>query len=280
MEYVTLNSGFKMPKLGFGVYQISNDMAAKCVEDALSCGYRLIDTAQSYHNEEGVGQALLNSNIKREDLFITSKIWVSNHEEQKAFKSIEASLKKLHLDYIDLMLIHQPFGDYYGAYRALEKAQEEGLVRSIGVSNFYPDRLVDICLFAKSKPSVNQVETHVFNQQIKANEYMKKYGVQIESWGPFAGGRNDFFNNVVLKEIAKDTNKTVAQIALRFLLQKDVIVIPKTVKKERMIENIDVFNFELNSFQITKIEALDLEKSQFFSHHDASTVEFIAGLVR
>lgn len=278
MEYITLSNGFKIPKLGYGVYQITNDKAQECVENALLCGYRLIDTAQAYHNEQGVGKAISHCDIARKDLFITSKIWISNYQEHKAYASIEDSLRNLNLDYIDLMLIHQPFGDYYSAYRALEKAQADGLVRSIGVSNFYTDRLVDICLFAHTKPVINQVETHVFNQQKKSNQYMKKYGVQIESWGPFAEGRNNFFTNTTLMSIAKECNKSVAQIALRFLLQKDIITIPKTINKDRMLENINIFDFILNNEQISKIENLDLNQSQFFSHYDPNTVEFIANL--
>lgn len=280
MEYVILNSGYKMPKLGYGVYQIDKNSTQKCVEDALECGYRLIDTAQSYQNEAEVGHALKNSEIERQELFITTKIWVSNYSKDRAYASIEESLQRLQLDYIDLMLIHQPIGDYYSAYRALEKAQQEGLVKSIGVSNFYPDRLVDLCLFADIKPAVNQVETHVFNQQKFANIYMKKYQVQIESWGPFAEGRNNFFTNPTLEKIALECNKTVAQVALRFLIQKGIVVIPKSIRKDRMRENFEIFNFVLSKDQMMQIEALDLKSSQFFSHQDPEIVEFIAKLRR
>ncbi len=274
MEYVTLNNGVRMPKLGYGVYQVSPDECERCVSDALAAGYRSVDTAQAYYNEEGVGAAVRKSGIARSELFLTTKVWISNAGETKAAASIDASLKKLGTDYIDLLLIHQPFGDYYGTYRAMEKAYRDGKVRAIGVSNFYPDRLIDLCSFAEVKPAVNQVETHVFCQQKKAREVMKRHGVQAESWGPFAEGKNGLFTNPVLQEIAAAHGKSVAQVALRFLLQNDVVVIPKSVKKERMAENLDVFGFSLDAAEMERISALDTGSSLFFSHYDPDTVEW------
>lgn len=241
-------------------------------------GYRSIDTAQAYNNEEGVGEAIAKCGVKREELFITSKVWISNGGYEKAKASIDESLKKMKTDYIDLMLIHQPFNDYYGSYRAMTEAYKAGKLRAIGVSNFYPDRLIDICQFADVVPAVNQVETHVFQQQKKAHEIMDKYGVKHESWGPFAEGRKDYFTNPVLVEIGKKYGKSSAQTALRFLIQSDVIVIPKSTHKERMIENLNVFDFTLNDEDMQAIRALDEESSAFFSHYDPNTVEFLTGL--
>lgn len=274
MEYVTLNNGVKMPKLGYGVYQIDPAEAERCVLDAISVGYRSIDTAQAYGNEEGVGNAIVKCGVPREELFITTKVWISNAGYEKAKASIEKSLSKLKTDYIDLLLIHQPFGDYYGTYRAMEEAYKAGKVKAIGVSNFYPDRFIDIHHFADIKPAVNQVETHVFQQQKTAKEYLKKCGAQIESWGPFAEGKNDYFNNPVLKEIGAKHGKSAAQVALRFLLQSDVVVIPKSTHKERMEENFNVFNFTLTAEEMTTIEALDGGESLFFSHYDPEIVEW------
>lgn len=274
MDYVTLNNGVRMPKLGYGVYQVTPEECERCVSDALSVGYRSIDTAQAYFNEEGVGRAMKKSGIARGELFLTTKVWISNAGERRAEASIDASLKKLGTDYIDLLLIHQPFGDYYGTYRAMEKAYRAGKVRAIGVSNFYPDRLIDLCNFVEVKPAVNQVETHVFCQQKAAREVMKRHGVQIESWGPFAEGKNGLFTNPVLTEIAAAHERSVAQIALRFLLQSDVVVIPKSVKKERMAQNFDVFSFELTQDEMARISALDSGNSLFFSHYDPDTVEW------
>lgn len=274
MDYVTLNNGVRMPKLGYGVYQVTPEECERCVSDALSVGYRSIDTAQAYFNEEGVGRAVKKSGIAREELFLTTKVWISNAGERRAEASIDASLKKLGTDYIDLLLIHQPFGDYYGTYRAMEKAYRAGKVRAIGVSNFYPDRLIDLCNFVEVKPAVNQVETHVFCQQKAAREVMKRHGVQIESWGPFAEGKNGLFTNPVLTEIAVAHERSVAQTALRFLLQSDVVVIPKSVKKERMAQNFDVFSFELTQDEMARISALDSGSSLFFSHYDPDTVEW------
>lgn len=279
MEYVTLNNGVKMPKLGYGVYQTPPADTERCVLDAISVGYRSIDTAQAYGNEEGVGNAIVKSGLPREELFITTKVWISNAGYEKAKASIQESLKKLQTDYIDLLLIHQPFGDYYGSYRAMEEACKAGKVRAIGVSNFYPDRYLDIHHFSEIKPAVNQVETHVFWQQKTAKEYMKKYNTQIMSWGPFAEGKNNYFQNPVMKEIGEKYGKTVAQVALRFLLQSDVVLIPKSTHKERMEENFNVFDFTLSEEDMNKMETLDGGESLFFSHYDPKTVEWFMSLV-
>lgn len=278
MQYVTLNNGVKMPILGYGVYQVDPAECERCVLDAISVGYRLIDTAQAYNNEEGVGAAIEKCGVPRDELFIVSKVWISNAGYEKAKASIDESLKKLKSDYIDLMLIHQPFGDYYGTYRAMTEAYKEGKLRAIGVSNFYPDRLIDICQFQEVVPSINQVETHPFNQQIEANKIMKKYGVQIMSWGPFAEGKNNIFGNEVLNEIGAKYGKSAAQVILRFLVQNDVVVIPKSTHKERMEENFNVFDFELSDEDMSRITALDGGESLFFSHYDPNTVEFLTGL--
>lgn len=278
MEYVTLNNGAKMPKLGYGVYQTPPEDTERCVLEAIKTGYRSIDTAQAYGNEEGVGNAIAKCGVPREELFITTKVWISNAGYEKAKASIEESLKKLKTDYVDLLLIHQPFGDYYGTYRAMEEAVKNGKARSIGVSNFYPDRYLDIVHFANIKPAVNQVETHIFQQQKVAKEYMKKYGTQIMSWGPFAEGRNDYFNTPALKEIGEKYGKTPAQVALRFLLQSDVVVIPKSVHKNRMEENFNVFDFQLTAEEMKRLEALDTEKSLFFSHYDPKIVEWLTSM--
>lgn len=278
MQYVTLANGVKMPILGYGVYQVSNEECERCVLDAISVGYRSIDTAQAYHNEEAVGSAIEKCGVPRSELFLTTKVWISNAGYERAKTSIDASLKKLRTDYIDLLLIHQPFGDYYGTWRAMEEAYRAGKLRAIGVSNFYPDRLVDLCKFVDIKPMVNQVETHVFQQQTKAREWMDKYGVAHESWGPFAEGRKDFFTNAVLCEIGQKYQKSSAQVALRFLIQRGVIVIPKSTHKERMKENFEVFNFTLTESDMQKIAALDESESAFFSHYDPATVEFITSV--
>ncbi len=280
MEFVTLNNGIKMPMLGYGVYQVTNDECERCVRDALDVGYRSIDTAQAYGNEEAVGKAIKNSGVPRDQIFLTTKVWVSNGGYENAKKSIEESLKKLGTEYIDLLLIHQPFNDYYGTWRAMEEAYKIGYLRAIGVSNFYPDRLVDLCRFVEVTPAVNQVETHVFQQQKKAHEYMEKYEVQHESWGPFAEGRKDFFTNPTLTEIGAKYGKSAAQTALRFLIQSNVVVIPKSTHKERMEQNFDVFDFTLSGEDMAKIQALDEGESLFFSHYDPATVEMITGLHR
>lgn len=278
MEFVTLNNGVKMPILGYGVYQVNSAECERCVLDAISVGYRSIDTAQAYGNEEAVGNAVKKCGIPRDELFITTKVWVSNGGYENAKKSLEDSLKKLQSEYIDLVLIHQPFNDYYGTYRAMEEAYKEGWLRAIGVSNFYPDRLVDLCKFVEVNPAVNQVETHVFQQQKKAHKYMEKYGVQHESWGPFAEGRKDFFTNPVLAEIGGKYNKSAAQAALRFLIQSNVVVIPKSTHKERMEQNFNVFDFTLSAEDMSAIQKLDEGESLFFSHYDPATVEMITEL--
>lgn len=276
MKYVVLNNGIKMPQLGYGVFQVTSEESERCVLDAIEVGYRSIDTAQAYGNEEGVGNAIAKCGVKREELFITTKIWISNAGYEKAMASIDESLRKLKTDYVDLILIHQPFGDYYGTYRAMEKAYKDGKVRAIGVSNFYPDRLVDIITFNEIVPAVNQVEAHVFQQQVAAQEIMSKHGVQIESWGPFAEGRNDFFKNKVLQEIGAKYGKSIAQVALRYLLQLGMVLIPKSVRKERMIENFNIFDFNLNEQDMATIATLDTKESLFFSHSDPATVEMLA----
>lgn len=278
MEYVKLSDGIEMPVLGYGVYQVTPEECERCVLDALSVGYRSIDTAQAYFNEQNVGDAIRKSGIARRDLFITTKIWISNAGEEKAARSIDESLRKLQSDYIDLLLIHQPFGDYYGTWRAMEKAYADGKVRAIGVSNFYPDRFIDFAENSEIKPMVNQVETHVFNQQAEAQKIMKKYGTQIMSWGPFAEGRNGLFSNPVLAGIGEKYGKSVAQVALRYLIQQNVVVIPKSTHIERMRQNFDVFDFTLSPEDMTAIAALDKGESLFFSHYDPKTVEFLLSL--
>lgn len=278
MNYVTLNNGVKMPQLGYGVYQTPPEKTERCVLEAIKNGYRSIDTAQAYGNEEGVGNAIANCGLPREELFITTKIWISNAGYEKAKASIDESLRKLRTNYVDLLLIHQPFGDYYGTYRAMEEAYKTGKARAIGVSNFYPDRFIDIAHFAEVKPAVNQVETHVFQQQRIAKKYFEKYGTQHMSWGPFAEGRNDFFNTPLLKEIGTRYSKSAAQVALRFLLQSNVVVIPKSTHENRMRENFNVFDFELTADEMARIEALDTGKSLFFSHYDPETVEWFMSI--
>jgi diketogulonate reductase-like aldo/keto reductase len=269
MQNVKLNNGIEMPILGFGVYQIADQAECeRCVLDAVEVGYRSIDTAQAYRNEEAVGRAIVKCGVPRNELFITTKVWIS----------IDESLKKLQMDYLDLLLIHQPFGDYYGTYRAMEDDYKAGKVRAIGVSNFYPDRLIDLVQFNKIVPAVNQVETHPFQQQKAAHEIMKKYGVQHESWGPFAEGRKDMFTNPVIKAIGDKYGKSVAQVILRFLIQSDVVVIPKSTHRERMAQNFDVFDFSLDEEDIRAIASLDTQESAFFSHYDPATVEFMTGL--
>ena len=280
MEYITLANGVKMPLLGYGVYQVDPAECERCVTDAIAVGYRSIDTAQAYHNEEGVGNAVRKSGLPREDFFLTTKVWISNGGYEKAKASIDESLAKLQTDYIDLLLIHQPFNDYYGAWRAMEEAYKAGKLRAIGVSNFYPDRLIDLCQFSEIKPMVNQVETHALFQQAAAHEVMAKYGVVHESWGPFAEGRKDFFTNPTLQAIGAKYGKSVAQTALRFLIQSDVVVIPKSTHKERMAENLAVFDFQLSQEDMVAIRALDDGQSAFFSHYDPATVEFLTSLGR
>lgn len=277
MQTLKLNNGVEMPVLGFGVYQIpDNNECERVVSEALDVGYRLIDTAQAYFNEEAVGKAIKNSGVDREDIFLVTKVWVSNAGYEKAKASIDESLRKLQTDYLDLILIHQPFNDYYGTYRAMEEAYRQGKTRAIGVSNFYPDRFVDLSHFVEIQPAINQVETHVFQQQKFAKEIMKKYNTQIMSWGPFAEGKNNYFQNETLKEIGAKYGKTVAQTALRFLTQEGVIVIPKSTHKVRMEENFNIFDFELSEDDLNKIRALDTGKSLFCDHYSPEFVEFIA----
>ncbi|MEY8612636.1 aldo/keto reductase [Parabacteroides segnis] len=280
METVKLNNGVEMPILGYGVYQVTPEECERCVLDALSVGYRSIDTAQAYFNEEGVGNALVKSGIPRSEVFITTKVWISNGGYEKAKASIDESLRKLQSDYIDLLLIHQPFNDYYGTYRAMEEACKAGKARAIGVSNFYPDRFIDLAEFCEIKPAVNQVETHVFNQQIEPQKIMERYGTRVMSWGPFAEGRNDFFTNEVLKTIGEKYEKSVAQTALRFLIQRGVIVIPKSTHKERMVQNMEVFDFVLTEEDMQAIAGLDKAKSLFFSHYDPEMVKWLIDLVK
>ena len=275
MQTIQLANGVIMPQLGYGVYQVSPEECERCVLDAISMGYRSIDTAQAYHNEEGVGEALSKCGINRKELFITTKVWIRNYGEEKAYESVLESLRKLKTDYIDLLLLHQPFNDYYGAWRALERAYKEGLVRAIGVSNFYPDRFIDLASHVEIKPMVNQVETHVFNQQIEAQEIMERFDCRIMSWGPFAEGKNDFFNNEALASIGAKYGKSVAHTALRYLLQRGVILIPKSSHKERMQQNLDIFDFELAEEDMLSIRKLDLGHSLFFSHYDPATVQMM-----
>lgn len=273
MKTIKLNNGIEMPQIGYGVYQVSPNECERCVSDALKTGYRMIDTAQAYHNEEGVGRAVKNSGINRSDIFIVSKVWISNYGYEKAKASIDDSLRKLQTDYIDLMLLHQPFCDRYGAYRALEDAYREGKLRAIGVSNFYPDHFIDLASNVDIVPAVNQVETHVFNQQTEAQKIMEEFGTHIMSWGPLAEGRNNLFSNETLTKTGNSHGKSVAQIALRWLIQRGVIIIPKSVHIERMKQNLDIFNFELSDEEMAEIATLDTGKSLFFDHHDAETTK-------
>lgn len=274
MDYVTLANGVKMPQLGYGVYQVTKEECERCVLDALDVGYRAIDTAQSYFNEAEVGEAIAESGIDRKEIFLTTKVWIEHYGYEQAKESVLQSMEKLKTDYIDLVLLHQPFADYYGAYRALEDLYEEGKLRAIGVSNFYPDRLVDIASFARIKPMVNQIETHPLNQQIEAHEWLKKYGVIHEAWAPFGEGRGNMFTNPVLQEIGKKYDKTVAQVILRWQLQRGIVVIPKSTHKERMAQNLDVFDFTLTDEDMQDIAALDTKTSSFFSHQDPAIVEW------
>ena len=275
IKTVKLNNGVDMPMEGFGVFQIPEESCEQAVRTALRSGYRLIDTASSYQNEKAVGKALHACGIPREELFITTKAYIQQMGYEKTKAAFAESLNNLGLDYLDLYLIHMPFGDYYGTYRAMEEAYKAGKVRAIGVSNFYPDRFVDLAEFCEITPAVNQVETHVFNQQIKLQEVMKEYGTKIMSWGPFAEGRNDFFTNATLQEIGKEYGKSVAQVALRYLIQRDIIVIPKSTHKERMIENFNVFDFALTPDDMAAIAELDTAQTLFFSHYDPEMVKWL-----
>lgn len=276
METVKLNNGIEMPLLGFGVFQVTD--LAECersVLDAIKTGYRLIDTAASYMNEEAVGRAIKNSDVPREELFITTKLWIQSQGYMGTKKVFEDSLKKLQLEYLDLYLIHQPFGDVYGEWRAMEELYKEGKVSAIGVSNFQPDRLIDLIIHNEVAPAVNQIETHPFHQQISSHEFLKENNVQIESWGPFAEGKNDIFQNEVLGSIASRYSKTIAQVVLRWLTQRGVIAIPKSVRKERMEENFNIFDFQLSGEEMEIIKTLDTNTSSFFDHRDPAMVKWL-----
>mgnify|MGYP000594201423 CR=1 FL=1 len=275
MEYITLNNGVKMPLLGYGVYQIAKEECEACVLDAIKVGYRLIDTAQSYFNEEAE-----KCGVPREELFITTKVWISNYGYDKTRESVLNSMKKLKVDYLDLVLLHQPFSDYYGAYHALEDLYKEGKLRAIGVSNFYPDRLSDICAFNEITPQINQVETNPFNQQIEAQENMTKNNVQIEAWAPFGEGRNDMFNNQILKKIADKYQKSVAQVILRWLTQRGVVALAKSINPNRIQENFNTFDFKLSDEDMLTIKTLDTKNSLFFNHQDSNTVDMFVQLIK
>lgn len=278
MNSVKLSNSLEMPLLGYGVFQVNSDECERCVSDAIEVGYRLIDTAQIYKNEEGVGRAVAKSGISRKDFFLVTKVWISNAGYEKAKESISISLDKLKTDYIDLVLIHQPFGDYYGTYRLLEEYYEKGIIKSIGVSNFYADRFIDIASFVKHIPMVNQMETHVFLQQQKLHKILKENKCQLMSWGPFAEGKNNLFTNETLVNIGKKYNKTSAQIALRYLLEQGIVVIPKTVSKNRMVENINVFDFELSDNDRTEILKLDTDTTLFGSHTDYEFAKYLLSI--
>ena len=278
MNTIKLWNGVEMPQMGYGVYQVTPEECERCVSDALEVGYRMIDTAQAYHNEEGVGRAWKKSGIRREGIFLVTKVWISNYGYERAKASIDESLRKLQTEYIDLMLLHQPFCDRYGAWRALEEAYREGKVRSIGVSNFYPDHLIDLASNVEIKPMVNQVETHVFDQQVEAKKFMDELDCRIMSWGPLAEGRYNFFTNPLLAEIGRKYGKSVAQVALRWLYQRGVIIIPKSTHKERMTENLAITEgFELSADDMAQIGTLDTGKSLFFDHHDGEVTKMFMG---
>lgn len=276
MRKVVLNNGVEMPILGFGVFQIAD--AGECersVYDALQAGYRLIDTAAAYGNEEAVGKAIKRSGVVREDIFVTTKLWVQDAGFESAKRAFERSLKRLQLDYLDLYLIHQPYGDVYGSWRAMEELNRKGRIRAVGVSNFHPDRVMDLMLHNEMAPAVNQIETHPFNQQIDTQKFLQEQNVQIESWGPFAEGKHSIFDNEVLRSIAEKYQKSIAQVILRWLTQRGVVAIPKSVRQERIIENLNVFDFELSPEDMDSIRALDTKQSAFFDHRDPEMVKFI-----
>lgn len=279
MEYITLRNGVKIPMNGFGVYQIKKEDCVQSVLDALNAGYRHIDTAQSYFNEEQVGEALAKSGIKRENIFLTTKVWIDNYGEGKTYDSVITSLKKLKTDYLDLILLHQPLADYYGAYRDLEKLYKEGKVRAIGVSNFYPDRFVDLCLFSEIKPMVNQIEVNAFDQQIEAKKWADKYGAVLEAWAPFGEGRNNMFQNETLKEIASKHHRSVAQVILRWLFQRGIVSLAKSIHKDRIEENFDIYSFVLDEDDMNRIASLDTKTSLFFSHQDPAIIEWFGELI-
>ena len=276
MQYATLNNGIKMPLLGFGVFQVPD--AAECersVLEAISAGYRLIDTAASYGTEEPVGTAIRKSGVPRAELFITTKLWIQDAGYEKAKQAFARSLARLQLDYLDLYLIHQPYGDVYGAWRAMEELYEEGVIRAIGVSNFHPDRVMDLIVHNQVVPAVNQIETHPFHQQIETQKFLQENGVQIESWGPFAEGKNNIFSNELLLSIAAKYHKSVAQVILRWLTQRGVVAIPKSVRPERIAENFNIFDFDLSSEDMEAIKTLDTKTSSFFDHRDPAMVKWL-----
>ena len=279
MEYVTLSNGVRMPVLGYGVYQVTKDECKRCVLDALKAGYRSIDTAQSYFNEEEVGEAIRESGIPRDEIFLTTKVWIEHYGYEACKASVLDSMKKLQTDYLDLVLLHQPFGDTYGAWRALEELYDAGKIRAIGISNFYVDRMVEFASFNRIRPMVTQMETHIFNQQKQLKEYADKYGVQLEAWAPFGEGRKGTFENDTVRAIGEKCGKTSAQVMLRWHIQRGVVVIPKTTHVERMAENINVFDFELTTDEMSRIAALDTAESSFFSHQDPAMVEWFVKMV-
>lgn len=279
MEYVTLSNGVKMPILGYGVYQVTQEECERCVMDALKVGYRLLDTAQSYFNEEQVGSAIKKSGVPREDIFLTTKVWLEHYGYEQTKASVLESMRKLQTDYLDLVLLHQPFSDTYGAYRALEELYEEGKIRAVGISNFYVDRMVDFASFNRIKPMVNQVEINIYNQQKELKKWADKYGIQLEAWAPFGEGRRGIFNDPVIAEIASKYHKTAAQVMLRWNIQRGVVVIPKSTHIERMKENFDVFDFALTNEDMSAISSLDKAESLFFSHYDPNMVEWFVKMV-
>jgi len=277
METVKLNNGIEMPLLGFGVFQVTDlNQCEQGVYDAIQSGYRLIDTAASYQNEDAVGRAIKRSGVAREELFITTKLWIQDAGYEKTKMAFEKSLKKLHLDYLDLYLIHQPFNDVHGAWRAMEELYQEGKTRAIGVSNFQPDRVMDLISFNKIVPAVNQIETHPFNQQIETQKFLQENGIQHESWGPFAEGKNDLFKNELLASIGKKYNKSIAQVVLRWLTQRGIVAIPKSVRKERIEDNFNIFDFRLSDEDMQSIQTLDQKVSAFFDHRDPAIIKWLA----
>lgn len=279
MNYIELSNGVKMPQLGYGVYQVTKDECKRCVLDALKAGYRSIDTAQSYFNEEEVGDALQESGIPREEIFLTTKVWIENYGYDNAKRSVLESMKKLKTDYLDLVLLHQPFGDAYGAWRALEDLYEDGKIRAIGISNFYVDRMVEFVNFNRIKPMITQMEVHIFNQQKQLKEYADKYNIQLEAWAPFGEGLKGTFENEVIKSIGKKYGKTNAQVMLRWHIQRGIVVIPKSTHYERMQENMNVFDFELSDEDMKAISEMDTASSSFFSHQDPAMVEWFVKMV-
>ena len=283
MQYLTLNDGNKMPILGYGVYQVEPAEAQRCVEDAIGVGYRLIDTAQAYYNEEGVGAAIKSAiagGVKREELFITTKLWISDVSEERALKAFDASMKKLGLDYLDLYLIHQPYSDTYGAWRAMSRLKKEGRIRSIGVSNFNAGQIMDFAINNDIKPAINQIECNPFHQQLAAQANLKELGIAMQSWAPFGEGRKDIFSNAVLKTIAQKQGRSVAQVILRWLVQRGIVVIPKSVSKERMAENFNIFDFSLSEADMQTIAGLDDGASLFFDHSDPQIVKMLNNFSR